>query len=237
MAATVTFDFHNTLVRCDPWFDLEVHTLPIKVGEHLGLHNPERVRETYRGLRREIIEHGREMDAVAGVVEAWARLGESLPVHDVSDVVDEQMSALVHQAQLIDGAADALLRLSSAGFTLGVISSAVHHEFLEWSLECLGVRNQFVEIVSSAKIGFYKSRTEIYELTYKRLGAQPQHSVHVGDSWRFDHLTGQAAGLRTIWFNDAGAQSKGMGADPHAIVTHLDQVPAEIHRVLATGAT
>ena len=24
----ITFDFHNTLIHCDPWFELEVRTLP-----------------------------------------------------------------------------------------------------------------------------------------------------------------------------------------------------------------
>jgi len=28
MRSAITFDFHNTLIRCDPWFDLEVAGLP-----------------------------------------------------------------------------------------------------------------------------------------------------------------------------------------------------------------
>nr|MBA2290299.1 hypothetical protein [Chloroflexia bacterium] len=27
----ITFDFHNTVAHCDPWFELEIRTLPAAV--------------------------------------------------------------------------------------------------------------------------------------------------------------------------------------------------------------
>ena len=44
MRPAITFDFHNTLIRCDPWFDLEVAGLPGEVSHAL--------RESGAGIER-----------------------------------------------------------------------------------------------------------------------------------------------------------------------------------------
>ena len=36
MIKAVLFDFHNTLVTCDSWLDLEIHTLPALALERLA---------------------------------------------------------------------------------------------------------------------------------------------------------------------------------------------------------
>jgi FMN phosphatase YigB (HAD superfamily) len=83
MQPAITFDFHNTLIHCDPWFDLEVTELPAEVARALlgaghaqfGADRRTEMTAVYRALRAEIIAHGNELDATAGVLETFNRMG------------------------------------------------------------------------------------------------------------------------------------------------------------------
>jgi FMN phosphatase YigB (HAD superfamily) len=214
MQPAITFDFHNTLVHCDPWFDLEVTELPGEVAQALveaghAQFDPDHRTEltaVYRTLRSEIIDHGNELDATAGVLETFNRMGYVADKAVVESVVDTLFRPLIAETELVPGVRDTVAYLANAGYVLGVVSSAVHHDFLEWSLAHHGIRRYFTDVVTSASAGYYKSRPEIYRIACERLGSLPVETVHVGDSYRFDHLGGIAAGLRTVWYNRNGAE-------------------------------
>lgn len=213
MPPAITFDFHNTLIHCDPWFDLEVTELPGEVAQalidagHAQFDPDHRTQLTaaYRALRSEIIAHGNELDATAGVLETFNRLGYVADKTVVDGVVEALFRPLVAESELVPGVGETVAYLADAGFSLGVVSSAVHHDFVEWSLAHHGIRRYFADVVTSASAGFYKSRPEIYRIACVRLGSAPEHTIHIGDSYRFDHLGGTAAGLRTVWLNHNGA--------------------------------
>jgi FMN phosphatase YigB (HAD superfamily) len=77
-------------------------------------------------------------------------------------------------------------------------------------------------VISSARAGYYKSRPEIYEYAMGTLGARAERSVHVGDSFRFDHLAGQRAGLATVWLREHDAEAREDGAAPDLELTTLE---------------
>jgi FMN phosphatase YigB (HAD superfamily) len=214
MQPAITFDFHNTLIHCDPWFDLEVTELPAEVARALlgaghaqfGADRRTEMTAVYRALRAEIIAHGNELDATAGVLETFNRMGYVADKSIVDDVVDTLFRPLVAETELVPGVSETVAYLADTGYALGVVSSAVHHDFLEWSLEYHQIRSCFADVVTSASAGFYKSRPEIYRIACDRLGSVPGLTVHVGDSYRFDHLGGAAAGLRTAWLNASGVE-------------------------------
>ncbi len=233
MRAAVTFDFHNTLVRCDEWFELEVRTLPLRVGQELGLPVDVSLTQTYRDLRAEVIDHGVELDAVAGVVETFNRLGTQLDANTVRPVIDKLMMDLVPRSTLLSGVSESIRTLHDRGVHIGIISSAVHHDFLEWSLTHHGIRQYFAEVVSSARAGFYKSRTELYEVAYEWLGASRERSVHIGDSFRFDHLAGVRAGIATVWLNEPGAPAPSDGPLPRAEVSSMVRVDDVLMSLMA----
>lgn len=218
MSAAITFDFHNTLVRCDRWFDLEVRSLPAVVAELLdGKQSPKRDNEltiAYGALRKEIIEHGRELSSAAGVIEAFRRVERQVDDVAVGACVDEVMAEVVADAELLPGVADTLGFLVARDVALGIVSSAVHHEFLVRSLARLGELDSFKVVVTSASAGFYKSRPEIYAAALSALGANAAQSVHVGDSYRFDHLAARGAGLATAWLRRPGAEPLDGGPPP-----------------------
>ena len=88
-------------------------------------------------------------------------------------------------------------------------------------------------MTTSASSGYYKSRPEIFRVACERLGVAPDHTIHVGDSFRFDHLGGSAAGLRTIWFNQAGVDRPDGGPQPDLVLDSLVGAGPLIAQLLA----
>ena len=209
----ITFDFHNTLASCDRWFALEVRDLPGAVLDRvrpglpaeLDVPSGDEVTATYRALRGEVIEHGVEIDAVAGTLETLRRLGIEVREGQVQPAIDDLMRGALVDLRPMEGALETVRALHADGFPLGVVSSAVHHPFLEWSLASFGILDLFTTVVTSASAGFYKSRPEIYQRALDDLGVDAASSVHVGDSHRWDHVTPSALGIRTVLVSSAGA--------------------------------
>jgi len=203
---TITFDFHDTLASCDAWFELEVRSLPASVAERLApgtirggpVPTAEAITMTYRDLRAEIVGHGVEMDALAGVDETLRRHGLHADRGAVAGAIDDLMRGALEDVRPKPGAIETVQSLSEEGFTLGVVSSAVHHPFLLWVLDAFAILPLFATVVTSASAGFYKSRPEIYHRALDDLGADASSTCHVGDSLRWDHLMAKSIGMRTV---------------------------------------
>jgi FMN phosphatase YigB (HAD superfamily) len=209
---TVTIDFHNTLVECDPWFILEVKTLAAEFLRWRGnitgtAPGPDLLAEAtrvYRTIRVGVIQSGRERDAV-DCVEATLRIIR-MPVDPalVEQGVAVLMRACVPSATPVEGAPGLVHALHDAGVQLAVVSSAAYHPFLEWSLSAHGMLDSFQAIVTSASCGIYKSDPEIYRHTLRVLDADPATAVHIGDSQRFDVASAGHVGMATVWYDRDG---------------------------------
>lgn len=208
----VTFDFHNTLVACDPWFDLEVKHLPGAVLERLATGNMvtlgegtiEEANEHYAELRKAVIASGDELDASAGVATVFGELGVELDQAQIDAAIAALMRATLAHATLVSGARATVFNLHARGYPLAIVSSAVYHPFLEWALDRFDLARAFSVVTTSASCGFYKSRREIFDLTLDAVGAVAADSVHVGDSLRFDVGGAQRAGMKTVWLRSNG---------------------------------
>lgn len=209
MRHAVTFDFHDTLVHCDEWFQLEIRRLP---GAFLAWHarqtasliepgSAERVEHAYRRLRLSIIQHGHELSAERCLAVVFSQTGIDIDEDLLEIGVNELMWSALDGAAAVPGAVEAVRHLTDRGTPLAVVSSAVHHPFLEWSLEKIGVREAFGAIVTSAGSGYYKSRPEIYWTALEKVGAPAAGSIHVGDSARFDVEGAKRAGMRSVWLD------------------------------------
>ena len=240
MTRAITFDFHNTLISCDPWFDVEVRTL---VSDFLAWQTGDRVDRAlldeadrrYGSLRREIIEHGNELSAEQCVAVVLTEMERSFTPQKVEDGVREIMMATSVHASPVPGALDLVKSLASAGHPLAIVSSAVYHPFLDATLAGFGFNGLFQAVVTSASCGFYKSRPEIYWTALDQLGAKPDHSIHVGDSYRFDVLGGKRAGMSTAWLSNApDAYCKAPA--PDVILTTLVDAGPSILAALAQRA-
>lgn len=203
----ITFDFHNTLVECDPWFDLEVRHLPGAVLARLAAEDAvavndgdrERANAHYATLRKEVMTSGEEMDASACVDAVFARMGISVDGERVDDAIATLMRETLDRARLTPGARETVFELRDRGYPLAIVSSAVYHPFLEWALDRVDLASAFDVVTTSASSGYYKSRREIFDLTLDAIDGTAAESVHIGDSLRFDVGGAQQAGMKTVW--------------------------------------
>lgn len=199
----LTFDFHNTLAHCDPWFDLEVRDLPWAVLQLLDISPPAtrkaQVDDAYRQLRLDVIASGIEIDAYDAVWRILGDLGVAADQATVRMAIDDLMYRSTVAMEPVVGAVQTVRHLHAAGVRLGVVSSAVHHLSLDWILDRLGIASCFDAIVTSASCGYYKSTTAIFDASLGLLGGDAATSVHVGDSLRWDVATAQQAGMTAVW--------------------------------------
>jgi FMN phosphatase YigB (HAD superfamily) len=216
MTRTITVDFHNTLIECDQWFQIEIRTLVsdvLRYWHDLGeIDVPASVLTNadleYRKLRLAIHGHGHELPADRAVRAILDRIGFTLSWDAIDIALDAIMRDAFRHAQPVDGAPETVRTLAGEGIQLGVVSSAVHHDFLLWSLERFEMLDSFDQVVTSASCGFYKSRPEIYWSALSDLNARSSSSLHIGDSLRFDVGGASRAGMRTAWYQRAGAKEQ-----------------------------
>jgi putative hydrolase of the HAD superfamily len=217
----VTFDFHDTLVDCDEWFQLEIRDLvpallswaaDREVIPDAHARRSEAITR-YRVIRSEVIESGIERDAVSCALRVLEEMKIDIPEHAVACGVNDLMRAALRSASPHEGAVESVEILATWGITLGVISSAAHHGFLEWSLAEYGLLDQFSAIVTSADSGHYKSTPRIYEYALRVLGAEASRSVHVGDSLLYDVASASRVGMHTVWLNRGGGVPDGIAPD------------------------
>ncbi|MFL5760567.1 MAG: HAD family hydrolase [Thermomicrobiales bacterium] len=204
--AAITFDFHNTLAQADEWFEIEVNGLVSSFLRWRSLDrgvtiDPETLWSAdvaYRQLRHGIREHGNELKAEACVATILDELNIPFQEDEVERGVRALMVPALASTMPLPGAIETVRALKRAGVSLGVISSAVHHPFLIWTLDRFGIGGEFDVITTSASAGFYKSRPEIYWSALTALGADPKTSVHIGDSHQYDVDGARKAGMRTV---------------------------------------
>lgn len=225
----ITFDFHNTLADCPEWFELEVRHLP---SAYLAWHAAQDSRsypdavlseadDRYRALRREIMDHGHELTAEQSLRVIFDAMAIPANDDDIAAGVAALMRTAADAATPIPGAVETIRAISEAGIRLGVVSSAVYHPFLEWTLAEFGIQEAFTTIVTSASAGFYKSRPEIYFHAAELLSADPGRMVHVGDSLRYDVGGASRAGMGTVWLKYLDKPSDGSDFVPDLTVTTL----------------
>jgi FMN phosphatase YigB (HAD superfamily) len=236
----VTFDFHNTLARCPEWFELEVRTLPSAFlrwwgGSSPRAAGPEMLSEAdtrYRELRREIIEHGNELTAEECLQVVFSGLNVAVPSADIAAGVEHLMRDAFSGVSPVPGAIDAVRTIDRSGVPLGIVSSAVYHPFLEWTLDLFGIRGAMRAVVTSASAGYYKSRPELYWHAAKRLDAHPDRMVHVGDSYRFDVAGARKAGLGTVWLRHEAREEEASSSPPDLTLSTLEASAPQILTLL-----
>ena len=241
MITTVCFDFYNTLYAAHEWFELEVRELPSRFLHALSGQAPpfspeqeERVRRAYRVVREEVHRSGREVTAEEGLRRAC--LGAGLPFPEgATKLLDRLQREAYRKGREEPGACECVRSLAAAGYRLGIVSNALHKDFILWSLQDSGLLGCFSGVFASADIGYYKSSPELYRRALDALETEPANAVHVGDSYRFDVLGARAAGIRAVWYSPLRAEPPGMDAD--ATIAHLGQLLEVIEAMDAVGET
>jgi putative hydrolase of the HAD superfamily len=222
----VTFDFHNTVAHCDPWFDLEIRELPAAVLRELARAGHVETSDAleadattaYRALRALVMESGVEKDAQTCVEEIFAELAIEVPPEAIAPVIERLMRGCLVDLSPVPGAVETISTLIDRDVPVGIVSSAVYHPFLEWALAEFGLLERLAFVATSASIGFYKSDPRIYHHAYDLAKATIRLGVHIGDSPRWDIATAQQAGLGTVLYTAPGTKRPEL---PHDIEPDL----------------
>lgn len=242
MLDLVTFDFHNTITTCDPWFHLEIRDLPADVFEDidpsiLDSISRDDITGAYRRLRQAVISSGKEIDALSSTMFIAEEFSLDLDSAVVDVSIERLMRTTLQHASPVPGVVECIRDIASQGIPIGVVSSAVYHPFLEWTLDAFGIADAFAFIVTSADCGHYKSVPDIYHHAMSLTGASPERSIHIGDSARWDVATSLQAGMRAIWFDNGDVDrfvERPLEATPDAIVHSMSEILPLILRELET---
>ena len=203
MIQLVTYDFHNTIAECEDWFQLEVRTLPVRVlaaesPEALAAIGEDVITEAYREMRMAVIASGVEIEAVDGLERVFHRFNIDVPADRISIRVAELMQNAAAKCEPIPAAIDSIRLLHSKGIRVGIISSAIYHPFLDWTVARFGLESYVDFIVTSASAGIYKSDPALYRHVLGEQDILASAAVHIGDSTKWDVWSPQQAGMRAI---------------------------------------
>lgn len=126
---------------------------------------------------------------------------------------------------------DTLIYLKSQGYKLGVISNGI--TIKQWEkLVRLNVYQFFDEVITSEEVGFSKPSKEIYEVALKRMKADPEKSIMIGNKFLQDALGAVEAGLSAILVNShVTEQEKERIKKENLDIKILDSI-AEVNTVL-----
>jgi HAD superfamily hydrolase (TIGR01509 family) len=195
---------------------------------------------TYRTLRQEVVASGREVDAVTSVDRVFRSLGLEIDQKAIAGSVERLMRKTMDHVAPVPGAIETIRSIAASGITVGVVSSAVYHPFLEWTLAHFGIADTLAFVITSASSGYYKSDPGIYRAAMETAEASPEHSVHVGDSLRWDVWGAQQAGMATVWFANHHTDVFGHNAEPATpdvtVHTMVDIAPVILEHLGRTRA-
>jgi 2-haloacid dehalogenase len=100
------------------------------------------------------------------------------------------------------------LRVLKKRYKLAVISN-IDDDLFATSAPKLGVGFDYV--ITAQQAGCYKPCAKIFQMARERMGVEPGHWLHAGQSVYHDVIPAKAVGIATVWVNRASPRS-GAGA-------------------------
>jgi len=206
--AAVTFDLWHTLVHLEVSEEARYLERQLDAAARVLAAAPDapgapsrstgELREAFaRELRAAVVasHEGRSVtpaEQIARAAEATGRLARP-------EAYVRELEHIVATTRFIaaPGAREAIERLRSQGYAVGVISNTVGEpgRFLRRALVPLGFDAAVERYVFSDEEAWAKPSPEIFRATLTRLGSEASRAVHVGDSWA-DIEGARRAGLR-----------------------------------------
>ncbi len=104
-------------------------------------------------------------------------------------------------AVLYPGAMDVLTTLKAKGFPLGIITNgSVQSQSAK--LSHTDLISKVDTIIISEEVGMKKPEPGIFRIALERLGVRADEAVFIGDNPGSDIVGGNAAGLKTVWYEN-----------------------------------
>lgn len=137
----------------------------------------------------------------------WARLQRELRLDDRADVVEALIAEFerrdtYRRFEIFADASSLLDELAGRGWHLGVVSNNVE---AEERIQEVGLAERFMTVVTPRDNGGVgKPDPSIFRIALDRLGAAPERTIYIGDTYEVDVLGAEAAGLRAFLIDRMG---------------------------------
>lgn len=136
---------------------------------------------------------------------------------------------LTRQWVAFPGAADAVARLESSGYSLAVIANSSHGKVEEWLTHAglcgtSGSLPRVVCVLDSQVLGFGKPDRRIFDLALRALGTAASECTHVGDSLASDVVGAQTVGVTPIHVDPLGLCEAQDHAHADSLATFVDEL-------------
>jgi len=135
--------------------------------------------------------------------EAWRAVGAILGIDDpgvLAAATRRFADAQRRGHPIIEGMHDAVAEIASR-HPLGLITNGPS-DIQRLKLEQAGLSSTFADPVISGELGVGKPEPAVFLTLLDRLGAAPEASIMVGDSWERDVEGALAAGMSAVWIAD-----------------------------------
>lgn len=156
------------------------------------------------GYQTALGSRGHEFDAKTIVSEFFHNhheVPERYPDLDFPIIADETRShvlAALSSVELYEGAFEVLSGLAQQEKTVTLVTSSSRN-LLEKALASHDLQNSFCSIIAGDDGFGHKPSAQPFEETLKRIGATPENTAIVGDTY-VDIQAGRSLGCRTCWF-------------------------------------
>jgi len=152
----------------------------------------------------------------------------------IGPVADPYANAVLYvEPFIVDGALEALQKISDRGLRLALISNTgrTPGAAMRKVIGKMGLLDYFEVTAFSNEAGYLKPHPRIFELTLSRMGAKPQQAVHVGDHDVLDIQGAKACGMKSVRVLQY-AGNKEAPCGPDACVDTMAGVPDAIFRMM-----
>ncbi len=168
--------------------------------------------ETVRNLDRMIIEHLQvkvDLDKLAGYVQQnWDRMDRQLPKNLTRKPFQDALPCLE--------------ALASKGLPMGIVSNIQSEGRLRQELQDIDLLHFFPVLVASGSVGIDKPSRGIFEMVAKKIGAEPNRTLFVGDDVERDYHGAKGAGMNPVLIDRNGRYASHTGLNR---VSSLRQIP------------
>ncbi len=123
-------------------------------------------------------------------------------------------------ASLYPGAMEVLATLKAKGYALGIITNG-SVQSQRAKLAHTNLISQVDVILISEEVGFKKPEPDIFRIALERLGVRADEAVFIGDNPGSDIVGGNAAGLKTVWYENHIAWSPEIAIAPDYTIHNI----------------
>jgi putative hydrolase of the HAD superfamily len=242
---TVTLDFWGTLLHDPPSSDnrykkrrvADFQTILSAGGVRARASALDRAYDESGAFLSRIWSRNRDVPVTEHVRAILAAVDPGLPQRVTEETMAMLVEAYARPALLVPPAVDesaraALAALAARGYTLALVSNIMRTPgvTLRRLLDRYGLLGYLRHTTFSDEVGVRKPDPEIFALTLRAVGAEPEGAVHVGDDEVLDVQGAHAAGMRVIQVTSDAPLPRGPWG-PDGVIPRLAGLPDAIARL------